>query len=98
MWRCRGARHAACEMKGCELGAREKEENVIRTIMAYADECDAITDYCPRIQHYSNPNVVDAWFTTGSPVHDNARLIRQEAPTLALYRDSQGRIFKNGFD
>jgi hypothetical protein len=70
-----------------------------RTIMAYAEECDAVTDYCPRFQHYSNPNiVVDGWFTTGSAVYDNARLIRQEAPVLAGYRDSQGRIFKNGFD
>jgi hypothetical protein len=29
-----------------------------KTIMAYPDECDAVTDLCPRIQHYSNPDVV----------------------------------------
>jgi hypothetical protein len=69
-----------------------------RTIMAYAEECDAATDFCPRIQHYSNPDVDVLWFTTGSGVHDNARLIRYYAPDLAGYRDSQGRIFKNGFE
>jgi len=69
-----------------------------RTIMSYADECGPVTDLCPRIQHYSNPNVTEEWFTTGSTVHDNARLIREYAPILAQYRDSQGRIFKNGFD
>jgi hypothetical protein len=66
--------------------------------MSYSDQCDAVTDKCPRLQHYSNPNIVVGWFTTGSKTHDNARLISETAPTLALYRDSQGRIFKNGFD
>ncbi len=66
--------------------------------MAYIDECRAITDKCPRIQHYSNPNIVVDWFRTGSATHDNARLIKDEAPILARYVDSQGLIFKNGFD
>jgi hypothetical protein len=66
--------------------------------MAYIDECQAVTDKCPRFQHYSNPNIVVDWFVTGSATHDNARLINEEAPTLAAYRDSQGRVFKNGFD
>jgi hypothetical protein len=69
-----------------------------RTIMAYINECIAITDKCPRIQHYSNPNIVVDWFRTGSATHDNARLIKDEAPFLARYVDSQGLIFKNGFD
>ena len=66
--------------------------------MAYIDECQAVTDKCPRIQHYSNPNIVVDWFTTGCATHNNALLIKNEASTLAQYRDSQGRIFKNGFD
>jgi hypothetical protein len=70
-----------------------------RTIMSYVEECDAVTDLCPRIQHYSNPSIeIDDWFTTGSAEHNNARLIQDYALILARYRDSQGRIFKNGFD
>lgn len=69
-----------------------------RTIMSYINECQLVTDKCPRIQHYSNPTIVVDWFTTGTKFHDNARLISVFAPILAQYRDSQGRIFKNGFD
>lgn len=70
-----------------------------RTIMAYKEECEAVTDRCPRIQHYSSPDiVVYEWFETGTEEHDNARLIRLYAPVLARYRDSQGRIFKYGFE
>jgi hypothetical protein len=69
-----------------------------RTLLAYVDRCLDITDVCPRIQHYSNPNVVDDWFTTGTAIHDNARLIKLEAPTVAQYRDSLGRIFMSGFE
>jgi hypothetical protein len=66
--------------------------------MAYAEECDAATDYCPRLQHYSNPIVLVYWFWTGWAVHDNAGLIREIAPLVTGYRDSQGLIFKNGFE
>lgn len=70
-----------------------------RTIMSYVQECIAVVSPCPRIQHYSNPGVqVDGWFTTGTATRDNARLIREYAPFLAQYRDSQGRIFKYGFE
>lgn len=70
-----------------------------RTIMAYKEECEAVVEDCPRIQHYSSPDiVVDGWFETGSKEHDNAKLIRLYALVLAQYRDSQGRIFKYGFE
>lgn len=70
-----------------------------RTIMSYVQECIAAVSPCPRIQHYSNPGVqVDGWFTTGTATRDNAKLIREYAPLLAQYRDSQGRIFKYGFE
>lgn len=72
----------------------------ITTIMSYDDECEEIVDDCRRVQHYSSPDiVVDAWFETGiEEQSDNARLIRLNAPDLAQYRDSQGRIFKYGFE
>ena len=64
-----------------------------RNIMAYRDECDAVADFCPRI-----PNIVVDWFRTASAVHDNARRIKLEAPTLSQDKDSHGLIFKKGFD
>jgi hypothetical protein len=69
-----------------------------RTLMAYVDRCLDITDVCPRIQYYSNPNVTVDWFTTGTATHDNARLIKLEAPTLAQYRDGSDIIFMSGFE
>lgn len=70
-----------------------------RTIMVYEDECLAVVENCPRIQHYSSPGIsVLDWFETGSAEHDNAQVIRLYAPVLARYRDSQGRIFKYGFE
>lgn len=38
------------------------------------------------------------WFTTGGTFRNNAKVIKTYAPIMALYRDSQGRIFKYGFE
>lgn len=79
------------------FGTEPTEGN--RTIMAYKEMCEAVVEDCPRIQHYSSPGiVVDNWFETGTNEHDNAKVIRLYAPDIAQYRDSQGRIFKYGFE
>jgi hypothetical protein len=45
-----------------------------RTIMAYGDQCEAmgLTPACPKIPHFSNPNVGygETFFATGVPVED----------------------------
>lgn len=74
-----------------------------RTIMSYEYdpgppiiiEC---TNYCPRLLHYSNPEVSADWFVTGTATRDNARLIDEIAPITALYRTSLGRIYADGFE
>ena len=70
-----------------------------RTIMSYLQECYAVVQPCSRILRYSNPNVIyGGWFHTGiANQRDNARLIKDIAPTEALYRHGVGRIFADGF-
>ncbi len=75
-----------------------KSEGIL-TIMSYDDECERIVNDCRKVQHYSSPDIViDDWFETGGDDRDNAQLIRLYAPEIARYRDSQGRIFKYGFE
>lgn len=77
--------------------ARENETNWgSRTIMSYVDECTG--NPCPRLLHYSNPDVWAGWFRTGLAARDNARLLEEIVPIQAQYRASLGRIFAHGFD
>lgn len=64
--------------------------------MSYVDECTG--NPCPRLLHYSNPDVWAGWFRTGLAARDNARLLEEIVPIQAQYRASLGRIFAHGFD
>jgi hypothetical protein len=74
-----------------------------RTIMSYYPSSGCASP-CTRIQHYSNPNILDPvnssddWFHTGSSTANNALLIANYASYTAQYRPSLGRIFYDGFD
>ena len=50
------------------------------TVMAYNDECDDADVECSRILAFSNPTR-----GTGTAAADNARTLRQTAPTVASY-------------
>lgn len=72
-----------------------------RTLLAY-DRCniEGTPVPCTRILQYANSAVYDDWFHTGTALHDNARVIKEFAPSpyTAAYRTSLGRIFADGFD
>jgi hypothetical protein len=60
--------------------------NLFRTVMAY--NC---TSNCPRVLHFSNPNVSYGGATTGSvSQHNNAQSINNAASTLANFRQAVG--------
>ncbi|MGD9904137.1 MAG: reprolysin-like metallopeptidase [Vicinamibacterales bacterium] len=60
--------------------------NLFRTVMAY--NCAA---GCPRVLHFSNPDVSYSGATTGSPAqHNNALSINNAAATLANFRQAVG--------
>ena len=59
---------------------------LFRTVMAY--NC---TNGCPRVLHFSNPNVNYSGAPTGTAAqHDNARSISQAASTIANWRQAVG--------
>ena len=61
--------------------------NLFRTVMAY----DCRGSGCPRVLHFSNPNVNYAGAPTGTAVqHDNARSINNTANTVANFRQAVG--------
>ena len=65
--------------------------NRFRTIMAYADACDAATPavFCTRIQYFSNPAVNYMGFTTGNAATANEKLALDNTRiTVANYRAS----------
>ena len=54
-----------------------------RTVMAYA----CATTTCPRLEHWSNPNVSIGGRPTGTAAtHDNARVLNERAGTVAAFR------------
>ena len=54
-----------------------------RTVMAYA----CATTTCPRLEHWSNPNVSISGRPTGTAAtHDNARVLNERAGTVAALR------------
>ena len=60
--------------------------NLFRTVMAY--DCPG---GCPRVLHFSNPDVNYGGAPTGTAVqHDNARSIDQTASTVANFRQAVG--------
>ncbi len=60
--------------------------NLFRTVMAY--ECSG---GCPRVLHFSNPNVSYSGATTGTLTqHDNTRSINNAAATVANFRQAVG--------
>ena len=60
--------------------------NLFRTVMAY--NCSA---GCPRVLHFSNPNVSYSGATTGTVAqHNNAQSINNAANTLANFRQAVG--------
>lgn len=60
--------------------------NLFRTVMAY--NCPST---CPRVLHFSNPNVNYNGAPTGTSVqHDNARSINNAASTIANWRQTVG--------
>jgi hypothetical protein len=60
--------------------------NLFRTVMAY--DCPVS---CPRVLHFSNPDVNYAGAPTGTAAqHDNARSIDEAASTVANFRQSVG--------
>ena len=60
--------------------------NLFRTVMAY--NCTA---GCPRVLHFSNPNVAYGGAPTGTAVqHDNARSLNNAANTIANWRQAVG--------
>ena len=61
--------------------------NLFRTVMAY--NCGGAG--CPRVLHFSNPNVAYGGAPTGTAVqHDNARSINNAANTIANWRQAVG--------
>ena len=61
--------------------------NLFRTVMAY--NCGG--GGCPRVLHFSNPNVAYGGAPTGTAVqHDNARSINNAANTIANWRQAVG--------
>ena len=59
---------------------------LFRTVMAY--DC---TNGCPRLLHFSNPNVSYSGAVTGSAAqHDNVRSINSAASTIANWRQAVG--------
>jgi hypothetical protein len=68
-----------------------------RTIMSYHPS-SGCAEPCIRVLYYSNPNVPDDWFSTGSSTANNALVIANYASYTVQYRPSLGRIFYDGFD
>ncbi len=61
--------------------------NLFRTVMAY--NCGGAG--CPRVLHFSNPNVSYSGAPTGTAVqHDNARSLNNAANTIANWRQAVG--------
>ena len=67
---------------GYSYGYRSPEHG-FRSIMAYNCAAD---EYCPRIAHFSNPNVTYNGFPTGSDHANNARWINQHHWLYTTYR------------
>ncbi len=64
----------------------KQPSNLFRTVMAY--NCTA---GCPRVLHFSNPNVAYGGAPTGTAVqHDNARSLNNAANTIANWRQAVG--------
>lgn len=58
-----------------------------RTIMAYNNACSSAGVNCTRIQHFSNPAGCYSGAATGTAAtHDNARVLRERAATVAAFR------------
>ena len=61
--------------------------NLFRTVMAY----NCAGSGCPRVLHFSNPNVAYGGAPTGTAVqHDNTRSINNAASTIANWRQAIG--------
>jgi hypothetical protein len=56
-----------------------------RTVMAYADACNN----CPRLQYFSNPNVLYLGVPMGNTtVSHNARVLTERAPAIAAFKSA----------
>ncbi|HET8942310.1 MAG TPA: M12 family metallo-peptidase [Rudaea sp.] len=76
---------------------RDHAEGGARTILAYVEP--SCTAPCTRILNYSNPDIYNDWFRTGTAASaNNALIIADYSSYTAQYRASLGRIFYDGFD
>lgn len=70
-------------------------DNAFRTVMSYPGEC---AGNCPRVAHFSNPDVNYTGLPTGiAEQRDNRRVGNVTAPIIAGFRP-RAVIFADGFD
>lgn len=63
--------------------------NAWRTIMAYGNACE----WCPRLQYWSNPNVIYNGAPMGtSATHDNSRVWNERSNTVMAFRQPDNNV------